>query len=299
LAEARVVVDAISASEAAEAALNAAFEQIIASGTMGAQDDDDDDEDEDIEQDSSESDSDEEGDGRAYREHTSNENDPRAQEPQPDEDGNEDDDDSSDSSSSSSSGGEPMLESERGLDTDDEDDPVMRQSLAMSMAQRGEGVAALALDTPGTGTHNSVDSVRVIVQEGPGADEEETAPSISAAASGDNPVSCSNSGSVEDDDGLSDAGVDDESYLPPLPLPPSTYPFASLVGLEASVLADSDADALPSRKSLASYFDPAAFSQFGSLPTCHVLVHLLKYTAMLVERRRFGSETCIPTVWWA
>jgi hypothetical protein len=34
------------------------------------------------------------------------------------------------------------------------------------------------------------------------------------------------------------------------------------------VLTDSDADALPSRKSLASHFDPAAFSQFGSLPTC-------------------------------
>jgi hypothetical protein len=285
LAEARIVASALSASEAAEAALNAAFEQIIASGNLDAED-----EDEDIEQDSSESESEEDTDGdMAYREHV-NEEDPGAEEePQPNEDGNED---SSESSSSSSSGGEPMLESERsGLDTDDEDDPVMRQALAMSMARRGEDDAAPVLDTV-------VDSVRVIVGEG-GLGEETPG---RVTPSTENPISASNSGSQEDEDDLSDDGEVDESSLPPLPQPPAAYPFASLVGLEASALADSDADALPLEKALASYFDPSAFSQFGSIPTSHVLVHLMKYTTMLVERRRFGGKSelepegssCVP-----
>jgi hypothetical protein len=277
LAEAHIVASAVSASEAAEAALNAAFEQIIASGNLDAED-----EDEDIEQDSSSSDSEEDTDGdMAYQEHVNEDPDveEEEEEPQPNEDGNED---SSESSSSSSSGGNPMLESERGLDTDDEDDPVMRQALAMSMARRGENVAApVVLDTPGP---NVVDSVRVIVGEGLA----EARGLATPTGSTENPISATNS--QEDDDGPLDAGVD-ESSLPPFPQAPAAYPFASLVGMEATTLADGDADAVPLEKALASYFDPSAFSQFGSLPTSHVLVHLMKYTTMLVERRRFGKPT--------
>jgi hypothetical protein len=281
LAEAHIVASALSASDAAEAALNAAFEQIIASGNLDAED-----EDEDIEQDSSSSDSEEDTDGHmAYQEHVNE--DPGAEEeeeePQPNEDGNED---SSESSSSSSSAGNPMLESERGLDTDDEDDPVMRQALAMSMARRGENdTTPVVLDTPGP---NVVDSVRVIVGEGLAEAQGRATLTGSTSPSTENPISATNS--QEDDDGPLDAGVD-ESSLPPLPQPPAAYPFASLVGVEASTLADSDADAVPLGLALASYFDPSAFSQFGSLPTSHVLVHLMKYTTMLVERRRFGKPT--------
>jgi hypothetical protein len=95
--------------------LECRFEQIIASGNLDAEDEDEDIKIVQVAIVKKTPDGD-----MAYQEHV-NEDPGAEEEPQPNEDGNED----SSNRHLFVSAGNPMLESERGLDTDDEDDPVM------------------------------------------------------------------------------------------------------------------------------------------------------------------------------
>jgi hypothetical protein len=67
-----------------------------------------------------------------------------------------------------------------------------------------------------------------------------------------------------------------DSPLPKLPTPPKFYPFTSMF--------NSDHDDEP------LFMDPAALHRFGSVPTQHVLMHLLRYTLERIERRKFQAS---------
>lgn len=67
-----------------------------------------------------------------------------------------------------------------------------------------------------------------------------------------------------------------DSPLPKLPMPPKFYPFTSML--------NSDHDDEP------LFLDPAALHRFGTVPTQHVLVHLLRYTLERIERRKFQAS---------
>jgi hypothetical protein len=75
-----------------------------------------------------------------------------------------------------------------------------------------------------------------------------------------------------------------------LPQPPAAHSFPVLIGLAASIPSDNDSDQVPLDKAIAASFDPAFFSRFGSLPASHVLVHLMRYTATLVEHCQFTQN---------
>ena len=289
LAEARVIGEALSASQVAEAALNAAFEQIMASGALSPRNEDQDPNQDSSDSDSGDDDDDDDSDDVLYEEHV-NEEPGQDEELQPDEDTNDGGDENAGSSSSSSSEDGAMLESERGLDTDEEDDPIMRRALAMSLAQRRENAVARALLDDAAGEANT-ESVRVVVSRESNAHDLDTenpeTPVISTATSAENPVSASPSGSQDND--LAATEDNDDSFLPPLPQPPAAHSFAVLIGLATSVPFVSDSDQVPLDKAIAAYFDPAFFSRFGPLPASPVLVHLMRYTATLVEHRRFAQ----------
>jgi hypothetical protein len=82
----------------------------------------------------------------------------------------------------------------------------------------------------------------------------------------------------------SDVAVD-EPVLPPLPDPPSVYPYE--VTLE--VVNDPDLDTLDHDGVNTSFGDPSAFSRFGALPSSRVVMHLLDSTLRLVQERQFDD----------
>ena len=79
----------------------------------------------------------------------------------------------------------------------------------------------------------------------------------------------------------SDAAVD-KPVLPPLPDPPSVYPYK--VTLEVVNDPDLDGPGLDGENS--SFSDPSAFSKFGAVPSSRVVMHLLEATLRLVQKRQ-------------
>ena len=161
------------------------------------------------------------------------------------------------SSSSSGSDAEPG-EDEQVESDEEEDDIVLRQALALSLVEQNQN-QSLRVDT----TSRQDDEQAVI--------PESTPSSCPVTPGNETPISTKEPGVVSD--------VDD-SPLPPLPTPPKFYPYASML--------DSTTD---SDEGASQFFDPSALSRFGTLPTTHVLVHLLRYTVMIVERRKFRDTT--------
>ena len=86
----------------------------------------------------------------------------------------------------------------------------------------------------------------------------------------------------------SDCGDDGEQSLPPLPVAPIAHSYATLLGHPLE-LDSEQTDATES--ALATYFDPSVFANFASIPTANVLVHLLRYTAGIIEQSRYVSST--------
>ena len=91
----------------------------------------------------------------------------------------------------------------------------------------------------------------------------------------------------------SDCGDDEgEQGLPPLPVAPIALSYASLLGHPLE-LDSEQTDAMES--ALAPYFDPSVLANFASIPTANVLVHLLRYTARIIEQSKYASSTSKET----
>lgn len=196
--------------------------------------------------------------------------------------------DSSSSSSESSSDEGEMVGSEQGIDTDDEDDAVLRQALAMSMADQEESTAeegrAFIPSNESTEFHTRQSLPRGVTD----IDD--------VIYSSENPVSRTGSPLPSSGYGVipPHSGIDDDlstGSLPPFPTLPLSFPFASAecIGSNVNVIPE-DPDAQSTMQSATrSEFDPAVFTRFGSIPGSHVLLHLLRYSRYLVERRRHSK----------
>jgi hypothetical protein len=176
-----------------------------------------------------------------------------------DNDGADENDSSSSSSSDSSiSGGGPGEDDQESDDGDIEGDDadVVRQALALSAVDRPESTPRLELSQA--------------------FEENAPAPSSDDAISG--PVTPGNQTPLSESEGNAN---NDESPLPPIPPPPKSNPYASLL-LDLS--ADEDSDHVQTAES--SFFDPSALHRFGAIPASHVMIHLLKYLCERIERRK-------------
>ena len=172
-----------------------------------------------------------------------------------------DNDSSSSSSSSASSVAGPDEDEQQNLndgdsDGDDtDDDIILREALALSLAERSQ---ILRVDT----------SL---------ADQTEAAAVAPLDSTSSGPVTPGNQTPLSTHEPTSVSEPDD-SPLPPLPAPPKVYPYASQLATKIdSDQVDTDSP----------YFEPGALNRFGKLPAPHVLVHLLRYTLEVIERKKF------------
>jgi hypothetical protein len=151
------------------------------------------------------------------------------------------------------------------LDTDDED-TVLRQAMAMSMAEQEE------MNTEGQGSGEVNPKAKTDRNANVAVAQQRKA--IEAAET-----------SVVQETGSHPIYEDDDSNLPPFPDPPTSYQFLLSTESSTSVLAPTltklDAESLYP----ISQLDPSKLSDFGSIPSCYVLFHLLRYTKLELDRR--------------
>jgi hypothetical protein len=147
-------------------------------------------------------------------------------------------------------------------DDNDEEDDVLQQALALSLSEQN-GSTAQGTTGQDEQTAQSND-VQVLETANPNL---QTAPAESP-------------GKSEFDDKEAD------SSLPPLPPKPSSYPYAASLGLGTEI--DSEQSSSAEHQ---PYFDPSVLDKFGALPTANVLVHLIQYTAGVIETHRFAGST--------
>jgi hypothetical protein len=160
-------------------------------------------------------------------------------------------------SSSSSSGSEAEPGDDEQVESDEEDDDmVLRQALALSLVEQNQ---AIRVDT----THQ-LDEERVAVPTS-------TSSSCPVTPGNETPISVREAGVMSDVD---------YSPLPSLPIPPKFYPYASMLP------SSNDSE----ESGFSQFFDPSDLSRFGTLPTSNVLVHLLRYSVMIVERLKFTGR---------
>ncbi|CAB9500257.1 Probable E3 ubiquitin-protein ligase hulA [Seminavis robusta] len=139
---------------------------------------------------------------------------------------------------------------------DNDEDDVLQQALALSLSEQNRNAAEA------------------------NASGEEAQTADAHTGSGETPAASAEEKSTND--------KDTDASLPPLPPKPSSYPYASSLGKTHEV--DTDQAGSAEDQTL-PYFDPAVLNKFGSLPTANVLVHLLLYTAGVIERNRFTGTT--------
>ena len=161
-------------------------------------------------------------------------------------------------SSSSSSDSEAEPGDDEHVESEEEDDDiVLRQALALSLVEQNQ-TQALRVDTT--------------------AQQEEEQLVIPDSTTSSGPITPGNETpiSVRETEIVADT---EESPLPQLPTPPKFYPYTTMLG--------SNYD--PEEEGSSQFFDPSALSCFGTLPASHVLVHLLRYTVMIIERCKFRA----------
>lgn len=210
----------------------------------------------------------------------------------PDQDDHDEAGDESSSSSSSESSDEEGIGDSDGdaLETDeDDDDAAMRQALAMSMTAHevAEASAEEAALVEPRAIESSTDGVVVpSASDEIQSDEENSVPASEDATpampSDATPASRSTDELQTDTSGHEEEI--DESNLPPFPEPPEMHQFSVWGGTNRLTVTD-DPDARTSSKASMPTFDPSELGDFGSIPTSHVLFHLLRFTASLVEQR--------------
>lgn len=209
-----------------------------------------------------------------------------------------DDESSSSSSSQSSSENGGMAELDRILDTDEEDEAVLRQALAMSMVEQeekenttDEGIRNSSPSGTGFGSIelNSGDpdlqvNVSMVGSWGPPSEEnqrDQTETPISQSTSDDALFNTTLEGIVENED---------TSNLPAFPKPPKSLaqmPFGEglYTGFPHVIPADPDAHA-PTTDVPHPEFDPFSLNKFGSIPNTYILMHLLRFTRLYSEKNR-------------
>ena len=200
-----------------------------------------------------------------------------------DEDDDEDVDEPSSSSSSESSDDDDDdaigdSDDADALDTDDED-AVLRQAMALSMAEQ-EGI-----DAEGQIANSAVSS-RLSSQLEPPGDVKG--------------ITECDQNSDQEDDGIPAAETfvslgtvggsirneeDDDANLPPFPNPPASYQLLQLSGSNVSVLAPKLTEIATETASPTSQLDPSELTDFGSIPSCYVLFHFLRYTELELDQR--------------
>ena len=182
------------------------------------------------------------------------------------------------SSSSSDSDDDPQhaeIDDEEEEDEDDEDgseveeDDMLREALTLSLVEQGPLFAEQAAEIR---VNDNVEQEQETIGE-------EKADAAEQSTSGTPPPL------AQANAALSDEEEEGELPLPPLPPPPSDYPYAALLGSFSDVDGDRARDASP-REELSAYLDPTEFSKFGSVPSANALVHILRFTMILVQRRR-------------
>lgn len=199
------------------------------------------------------------------------------------EDNDEDDEGDVDEPSSSSGSESSDDEEEDGmgdsddadaLDTDDED-AVLRQAMAMSIAEQvevdaerqGEKSCATAHLSSGLRPSDDRDSSAVSTHQ------------TNALKVTESPVAQSTDRDIMRNE------EDDDSNLPPLPSPPTSYQFLIPTGSGISALVPEYTKAGAESLSSISQLDPSKLSDFGSVPACYVLLHFLRYATLEMDRR--------------
>ncbi len=151
-----------------------------------------------------------------------------------------------------------VIESDRGLDSEDDDELSLRRALVLSQQEVSTNTTT-SIELPVSSEHHE-----------PAGGDENPVP--------ETPVSkCSTEHHQERGSAPGDEKADedeDDRDLPPFPSPPSHYPFASSFD----------------QKTAKEAFDPLSLTKFGSLPASHVLVHLLRHTSLMMERRRASPQ---------
>lgn len=201
-----------------------------------------------------------------------------------DEEEEDDEDDEADvDEPSSSSGSESSDDDDDGmgdsddadvLDTDDED-AILRQAMAMSMAEQVEVDAERQGERSSTTAHLS-SGLR------PSDDHDSSVVSshqTSALQVTESPVAQNTDRDIMRNE------EDDDSNLPPLPSPPTSHQFLIPTGSGISALVPEYTKTGAESLSSISQLDPSKLSDFGSVPSCYVLLHLLRYAKLEMDRR--------------
>lgn len=204
-----------------------------------------------------------------------------------------------DSSSSESSDDDGIGDSDGdAVETDEDDEVFLRQALALSMAAQQE-VAAPADREGGASDEGTltIESTHILVVPSTENDiqsfEEAIAPALEESLAH---LSSSVTVTADAEKQPTTTQPDDtEANYPPFPNPPELYfDFCSKSSISA-VRDDPDAP-IPSRFPIPS-LNPSEFGEFGSLPTSHVLVQLLRFASnSLLERHLFvGLRPEVPS----
>ena len=155
------------------------------------------------------------------------------------------------------------------MDTDDEDAAVLRQAMAMSIVEHEE------INVERQAELSAVDAVNANSQIGQDAnavagkqnkDLQATESRVSQNAE-DNPMQ----------------NEDDDANLPPFPNPSASYHFLLRTGSTISEMAPEWAK--QGTETSVSQLDPSKLSDFGSIPSCYVLFHLLRYAKLELDQR--------------
>lgn len=190
-----------------------------------------------------------------------------------------------DSSSSSSGVNDDIatMDEDRVIESEveqDEEDAVLRQALALSLAEKN---TVDCEDDRNSDTLLQVETNREPFMALSGTERTDN------SDSGCNELKTLISScdvEVEKDETKNDSKDNDDSSLPPLPSPPSFYPFESvMLGHRGEVVLSE----LEGNKSPSPYFDPSALNKFGILPTSHVLIHLLRHATKFVDQYKSKS----------
>ena len=221
-----------------------------------------DEDDEDIHEDeSSESSSDSEGD-------------PQHVELVEEEDDDDDDDDGLDDEDESD------IEDDEDSDIIEEEDDILREALALSLADQGPAFEAVQEAETSENANNDEHQQ----EEAARGEESDSTRSVENILATTDATEARMSSSAEEED---------ESSLPPMPPAPSHYPYAALL----TTLSDADEAMISSAKKERSvYLDPSELSRFGSIPSSHALVHLLRYLTLAIQQRRKENEVDEDTI---
>jgi hypothetical protein len=172
-------------------------------------------------------------------------------------------------------------------DIEDEEDDMLREALALSLVDQGPAFNAEQQAETAGNENNGEDN-------GDDEDEQQETAQDEASESTNrvaNLFETPHPAESSEPDVASSSTDDEEVILPPLPAPPSHYPYAGLI----NALSDADMDRNEAKDAApqsdgSEYLDPSELSKFGSVPASHALVHLLRYLIVTIQQQREESK---------